>query len=163
MPLINEQDALAQTPTIPQPVAPAPQVTPPQDSGLDVAAAAFRQSNVLSSVVGKALSGGYTSYPDQPGYDPYANNGAEIKGYEDYASRFTRSTSPAQTQQIRNQIDAELQDKNTLARAGAAGVATSMAAGVVDPVSIALMAIPVAGEGGLAARLAGENDADHFR
>jgi hypothetical protein len=146
MPIISEQDANVQTPTMPQTVVP----TPPQDQqtagALDVAAAAARQSNIISSVVGRALSGGYKEYPAQPGYDAYANNGAEIKGYETYADRFANATSPEQTQQIKGQIDSENQDRQTLARAGWAGYATSLAAGAVDPITLTSMLLPGAEE-----------------
>ena len=90
----------------------------------------------------RAFNGGYAKQPDVPGYDPYASDGADIKGYEDYADRFTASNSPAQTQVIKNLIDAENADKDTLARAGWAGYAASMAAGAVDPISLTLMMVP---------------------
>src|SRR5438067_2291706 len=140
MPIITEQDQLAQTPVLPPTVAP----TPPQEGpgALDVAAAAFRQSNIVSSVYEKYVSGGYDTHPAVPNYDPFANNGTEIKGYEDRAEQFTRATSPEAVQQIKNQINSENADRQTLTRAGVGGYVASMAAGAVDPITLSLMLVP---------------------
>lgn len=152
MPIIPFETADAQTPVIGQTPAPA---QPEQAPGaLDVAAAAFRQNNILSSVFSKWEDGGYRTYPAQPGYDPFANNGADIRGYEMYADRFTHSTSAEQTQQIKNQIDQENADKQTLARAGKWGYAASMAAGAVDPIFLTAQFLPGIGEAADASRLA---------
>jgi hypothetical protein len=140
MPLISQDQSDAQTPVIPKTVAPSPPQAPPTLA--EVRDAAFAQTNILGSVLEKAAVGGYTNYPAQPGYDPFASDGAEIKGYEQYASRFANSQSPAQTQAIKNQIGAELDDKQTLARAGGRGLAVSLATGAVDPVSLTTMLIP---------------------
>lgn len=149
MPLITEQDADASTPVLPAtPVSTAPQAE--QSPGaLDVAAAAFRQSNILSSTYAGYAAGGYQSFPAQSGYDVYGNDGAELKGYEQYSDRFTKSQSPEQTQQIKNQINSELTDKQTLARAGGAGLAATLAAGAVDPITLTSMLIPGAEELGV--------------
>ena len=154
MPIVTEQDQSAQTPVLPPTVAPTPPQQVQSPGALDVAAAAFRTSNIVSSVTDRALRGGYTSYPAQPNYDPYADGGKELAGYEDYATRFTGSTSPEQTQQIKNQISNELSDKQTLARAGVGGFTASLAAGAVDPISLSLMLIPGLGEVGAGSRLA---------
>lgn len=138
MPIITEQDADAQTPVLPQTVAPTPVQAGESPGALDVAKAAFRQYNIVGSV----LSHDNEAFPAAPNYDPYAGDGAEIRGYEDYASRFANSQSPAQTQQIKNQISGELADKQTVARAGAAGYVASMAAGVVDPITLTSMFLP---------------------
>jgi hypothetical protein len=152
MPILSEQDADQQTPTMPampQTVAPTPPQEQQSPGALDVAAAALRQYNIVSSVSDRYLNGGYDTYPAQPNYDVYANNGAEIKGYENYADRFTSSTSPEQTQQIKNQISNELADKQTLGRAGIPGMAASMAAGATDPITLASMFIPGLEEAGV--------------
>ena len=142
VPIIQPEDADASTPLVPQVTAPTPPQTPESPSLLDTAAAAFRQSNILSSVISKAQSGGYTNYTAQPGYSPYDDNGADIRGFEDYADRFSKSESPEQTQSIKNQISQELADKQVLARSGKLGLAASMAAGAVDPITLASMMIP---------------------
>lgn len=154
MPIISEDQANASAPVLPQTPVPTPPQTDQSPGAMDVAAAAFRQSNIISSAYAKYASGGYQSFPAQPDYDVYGSDGAEIKGYEDYADRFTRSTSPEQTQQIKNQINDELSDKAVLARAGVTGLAASMAAGAVDPISLTLMAVPGLGEVAGASRLA---------
>jgi hypothetical protein len=154
MPIITEDQANSEAPVLPQTPVPTPPQTEQSPGALDVAAAAFRQSNIISSVYQKYANGGYQSFPAQSNYDVYGNDGSEIKGYEDYADRFTRSTSSEQTQQIKNQINDELSDKAVLARAGGAGLAASMAAGAVDPISLTLMAVPGLGEAAGASRLA---------
>ena len=153
MPIITQTDADTQTPVLPPTVAPTPPQTPVAPGALDVAAAAFRQSNIVSSVYSKWAAGGYDTHPDVPNYDPYADNGAEIKGYEAFADRFTRSTSPEQTQQIKNQISSENADRQTLAAAGVPGYVASMAAGALDPISLTSLLIPGLEEVG-ASRLA---------
>lgn len=142
MPIVTEQNQNAAAPLLPPTVAPTPPQTVDSPGALDVAAAAFRQSNIISSVYDKAASGGYQTFPAQSDYDVYADNGAQIKGYENYADKFTSSTSPEQTQQIKNQINSELADKNVLAQAGYRGMAASMAAGAVDPITLTSMLIP---------------------
>lgn len=142
MPFITPQEADSQTPLLPSAVAPMPPQAVENPGALDVAAAAFRQSNILSSAYDKYTRGGYDTHPAVPGYDPYANNGVELRGYEGYADKFTRSTSPEQTQQIKNQINAEQADREVLGRAGASGYIASMAAGAVDPIALTSMFIP---------------------
>lgn len=144
MPIITEADADTSAPVLPQTTVPEPQQSQDSPGALEVASAALRQNNILSSVYNKYTLGGYSSYPAQAGYDPYANK--EIAGYEDYASRFTGSQSPAQTQSIKNQIDSENADRQTLARAGGWGYAASLAAGATDPISLTAMLLPGIGE-----------------
>lgn len=154
MPLITQEQADAGTPLVPQPVAPAtPQAAKPPPSALDVTAAAFRQSNILSSVFDRAANEGPQTAP-QPGYDPFGNGGEDIKGYEDYAHRFVDAESPEQVQAIKNRISSELSDKETLSRADGWGYTASMAAGAVDPISLSLMLLPGVGEVAGAGRLA---------
>lgn len=157
MPILSEADADTQTPVLPPTVVPTPTQTQQSPGALDVAAAAFRQSNIISSVYARNANNGYQTFPDQPGYDVYGDGGAEIKGYENYADRFTKSTSPEQTQQIKNQINSELQDKATLGAAGVPGMVASVSAGAVDPISLSLMLLPGGQEAsvGRIARVAG--------
>ncbi len=118
----------------------APQQAPP--SLLDTAAAAFRQNNVLSSLYDRVTNNPDAKTPAVAGYD----SSTDIAGYEDYAQRFVGSTSPAQTQVIKNRIDEENADKALIQRSGAAGYALAMAAGIVDPITLTMMLIPGAGE-----------------
>lgn len=133
------------TPILPrQADVPAPQETKSPWNSMDVMAAGFRENNLLSAAYDRFMNYPDATAPDVPGYTPFDNNG--IAGYEGYASRFADSNSPQQTQVIKERIQAELQDKQTLALAGKAGWATSMAAGIVDPVSLTLMLVPGLGE-----------------
>ena len=118
----------------------APQQAPP--SLLDTAAAAFRQNNVLSSLYDRVTNNPDAKTPAVAGYD----SSTEIAGYEDYAPRFVGSTSPAQTQVIKNRIDEENADKALIQRSGAAGYALAMAASIVDPITLTMMLIPGVGE-----------------
>lgn len=85
------------------------------------------------------------------GYNPYADKN-EIHGYERWGSSFADSQSPEETAWIKNQIDEENEDRRVLSEAGAEGTLASIAAGVIDPVTVASMFIPGA-QGTLAARI----------
>ncbi|MGO8854404.1 MAG: hypothetical protein ACLQO1_01650 [Steroidobacteraceae bacterium] len=153
MPLVTDD----QEPAGNAPVAQLPQSAPVQTSAqspLDVVAAAERQSNVVSMLYDRYVSNPKPNAPAVSGFDPLAS---VPSGYEHYADRFLDSESPQETQWIKGRIDSELQDRQTIARAGGWGVAASLAAGATDPLTIASMAIPVGGATRLAqaARLAG--------
>lgn len=155
MPFVTQEQDDAQSPLIgqqPPTVAPTPQQMPESPSLLDTAAAALRQNNILSSTIAKWENGGFTNYPAQPGYSPYDDGGKAIAGFD--PERFVHSESPEQTQSIINQINSERADQETIARAGHAGFAASLAAGAVDPVNLAAMLIPGIGEEAEASRLA---------
>lgn len=122
---------------------PEPQATPEGPGFLDVAASAERQSNLVGSLYDR-LSG--PSLPDTkptPGFDAAAS---VPKGYESFAERFLDADSPEQIAWTKGRIDHELQDKQTIARAGKWGFAASMAAGLTDPITLASMALPGGGE-----------------
>ena len=155
MGLISEDQAdqdIGATPLVPETVAPTPAQTPTPSFG-EVRDAAFAQSNILGSVLEKYAGGGYHNYPAQPGYSPYDNSGAAVAGYD--PERFVHSESPEQTQQIKNQIDQERSDQETLGRAGRWGYAASMAAGAVDPITLTSMLLPGAEEVGAGGRCQG--------
>lgn len=116
---------------------------------LDLGAAALRQNNVVSSVYDRIANGGADPQP-VANYDALK----DLSGFEDYADRFVRSQSPAETQQIKGRITDELSDRSTLARAGWWGLSASIASGSIDPVTLATMAIPVAPEIAMASRAA---------
>ena len=143
MPIINPDQTIAasdQLPgRVPTPIAPTAE-TAPTPSTLDVASAALRQSNIVSSSIDRYVNNPDSTAPAVPGYDPFS----DIGGYEQYASRFARSTSPEQTQVIKNRISGELSDRDTLRRAGGYGIAATIAAGAIDPLTLASFAIPAA-------------------
>lgn len=113
------------------------------DSGIapnpgEVMGAALRQENLAVSMYHRFQEP--TIAAAVPGY----NSIKDIAGYENYAERFYLSDSPMQTTLIKRRIDQELKDKDVIARAGGWGFAASIAAGLIDPVTLASMAIPVA-------------------
>ena len=81
---------------------------PSEPGALDVAAAAFRESNLLSASYDRFMNHPDASAPEVPGYTPFDNNA--IAGYESYASRFADSNSPQQTQVIKSTSRPRLQD-----------------------------------------------------
>lgn len=108
--------------------------------------AAFRQNNLLAGVFRPAKQ-----FEPAEGYNPYSDKN-ELKGYEQWVSAFADSKSPEETAWIKNQIDDENEDRRVLSEAGAEGTLASIAAGVIDPVTVASMFIPGA-QGTLAARI----------
>jgi hypothetical protein len=141
MPLVTDESQPAGN----APLARIPQAQPdtsPRPGALDVAAAAENQANVVSMLYDRYVTNPKPSTPAVPGYDPLAS---VPTGYEHYADRFLDSESPRETEWIKGRINSELQDRQTIARAGGWGVAATIASGSTDPLTVASMAIPVAG------------------
>ena len=104
-------------------------------------AAAERSSNLAGTLYDRLTA----PKPDAqavPGFDPLTSI---PKGYEPFASAFVGADSPQEMQWRKQRVDQEQADRQTIAAAGWPGVATSMAAGLTDPVTIASMALPMAG------------------
>jgi hypothetical protein len=124
-----------------------PRAAPAASSSfLDTAAAAERSANLAGTLYD------YVSAPPPdakavPGFDPLTSI---PKGYEEHASSFIGATSPEEMQWRKQKVDQEVADRKTIAAAGWGGVATTMAAGLTDPLTIASMALPLAGETRLA-------------
>ena len=118
----------------------------PQQAGPSVWNAAFRQNNLLAGIFRPAKQ-----FEPAEGYNPYTDKN-EIHGYEQWGSVFADSQSPEETAWIKNKIDEENEDRRVLSEAGAEGTLASIAAGVIDPVTVASMFIPGA-QGTLAARI----------
>lgn len=118
----------------------------PQQAEPSVWNAAFRQNNLLAGMFRPAKQ-----FEHSDGYNPYSDKN-EIKGYEQWGSAFADSQSPEETAWIKSQIDDENEDRRVLSEAGAEGTLASIAAGVIDPVTVASMFIPGA-QGTLAARI----------
>lgn len=118
----------------------------PQQAEPSVWNAAFRQNNLLAGMFRPAKQ-----FDPADGYNPYSDKN-EIKGYEQWGSAFADSQSPEETAWIKSQIDDENEDRRVLGEAGAEGTLASIAAGVIDPVTVASMFIPGA-QGTLAARI----------
>ncbi|VGG35607.1 hypothetical protein [Klebsiella quasipneumoniae] len=118
----------------------------PQQQQPSVWDAAFRQNNLLAGMFRPAKQ-----FEPAEGYNPYSDKN-ELKGYEQWGSAFADSQSPEETAWIKNQIDDENEDRRVLSEAGAEGTLASIAAGIIDPVTVASMFIPGA-QGSLAARI----------
>lgn len=121
----------------------------PQEEQPSVWGAAFRQNNLLAGMFRPSKQ-----FENQDGYNPYTDKN-ELHGYEQWGSAFADSRSPEETAWIKQQIDDENEDRRVLSDAGGEGVLASIAAGVVDPVTVASMFIPGA-QGGAVARIASQ-------
>ncbi|MGX5099820.1 hypothetical protein [Enterobacter cloacae] len=121
----------------------------PQQDEPSVWGAAFRQNNLLGEMFRPAKQ-----FEPVEGYNPYADK-TELHGYEQWGSAFADSRSPEETAWLKQQIDDENEDRRVLSEAGGEGVLASIAAGVVDPVTVASMFIPGA-QGGAVARIASQ-------
>ncbi len=130
---------------------PLPEGTNPEPQQLEpsVWGAAFRQNNLLAEMFRPAKQ-----FESVDGYNPYADK-TELHGYEQWGSAFSDSRSPEETAWLKQQIDDENEDRRVLSEAGGEGVLASIAAGVVDPVTVASMFIPGA-QGGAVARIASQ-------
>jgi hypothetical protein len=111
----------------------------PDYSGLDLAAAALRQGNLIGSAADR-LRNYPLSFTDDPTFDPAEH----IEGFEEHWQRFVRANSLEETQFIKDKIRAEQTDRDVIQQAGLGGLASVLAAGVVDPWTLASMALPVA-------------------
>ncbi|HFE6695568.1 TPA: hypothetical protein ACF91M_002991 [Salmonella enterica subsp. enterica serovar Newport] len=139
---------------LPQPTGfdvPLPEGTNPEQQQPEpsVWGAAFRQNNLLAEMFRPAKQ-----FEPVEGYNPYTDK-SEIHGYEQWGSAFADSRSPEETAWLKQQIDDENEDRRVLSEAGGEGVLASIAAGVVDPVTVASMFIPGA-QGGAVARIASQ-------
>lgn len=121
----------------------------PQRPEPSVWGAAFRQNNLLAEMFRPAKQ-----FESVDGYNPYADK-TELHGYEQWGSAFADSRSPEETAWLKQQIDDENEDRRVLSEAGGEGVLASIAAGVVDPVTVASMFIPGV-QGGTVARIASQ-------
>ncbi|MDF7135356.1 hypothetical protein NFF84_00465 [Proteus mirabilis] len=100
--------------------------------------AAFRIDNSVGSLIATVP---FNQFEDVDGYNPFEDE-LTLSGYEDYADAFIHSNSPQETAAIKQRIDRERNDKQMLADAGGAGVVSSIAMGVIDPINVAAMMIP---------------------
>ncbi|HEA0345091.1 TPA: hypothetical protein RU593_003023 [Salmonella enterica] len=121
----------------------------PEQPDPSVWGAAFRQNNLLAEMFRPAKQ-----FEPVDGYNPYTDK-SEIHGYEQWGAAFADSRSPEETAWLKQQIDDENEDRRVLSEAGGEGVLASIAAGVVDPVTVASMFIPGA-QGGAVARIASQ-------
>jgi hypothetical protein len=142
VPLVTDTEIPSGNAPVAQLPTPSQDMTP-NSSGWATFSAAERQTNVASMLYDRLIQNPRPDVPAVPGFDPIASI---PKGYEAYADRFLDAQSPQEVGWIQSRIRAELADRQTIARAGGWGVAASIAAGMTDPLTIASMAVPVAGE-----------------
>lgn len=116
--------------------------------------AAFRIDNTLGSFIASAP---FSQFDRVEGYNPFDNDAADIKGYEDFADSFINSGSHEETMAIKHRIDKQRTDREYLSEMGGAGTISSLAMGMIDPVNVAAMFIPVGAvaRGGSIAETAG--------
>lgn len=101
--------------------------------------AAFRLDNSLGSFIATAP---FSQFDKVDGYNPFDNDAAELKGYEDYADSFIDSGSPDETRAIQQRIDQQRTDRQYQSELGWAGTISSGLWGGLDPVNLMAMLIP---------------------
>ncbi|GAG06661.1 unnamed protein product, partial [marine sediment metagenome] len=134
MPLVSERD-VSTIQQLPDPVKP---VTPADPSTGEIFGAAFRQENSLVSLATSETS--FQDYQTEEGFDPF--EARNLKGYELFAENFTDAKSPDHMSAIKQGIDNELADRQTLAAGGVTSFVASVAAGATDPLFWPFMMIP---------------------
>ena len=113
----------------------------------DIFAASIRQESPTAGIV-SALVDEHNRPEAVVDYEAWD----DMQGYEEWAWDLADATSPDDMRGMKSRIDQELNDRRILDMSGGAGIATSMAAGILDPLAVAFMAVPLVGP---AARLAG--------
>lgn len=105
-------------------------ITGPQPTFSETAAAAFRQENVTAAIFG---SRNMTTQDLQIDRNHNPLDFIKDTDYETFnLGRFTGSANEAETRRIMARIDQETKDRDTISASGGSGVAMSFAAGVVD-------------------------------
>lgn len=125
----------------------APEAQAPSQTWTELFKASAESSSIGSLAESTALSWQRslpdTNRLDDPSYDPFN----DISGYEQFADAFARSGSRYETDLIKRSIDRRLQNQDTVARGGLAGLATTIA---TEP----LMFVPMGGAASITSRIA---------
>lgn len=100
---------------------------------------AFRLDNSLGSFIATAP---FSQFDKVDGYNPFDNDAAELKGYEDYADSFIDSGSPEETRAIQQRIDQQRTDRQYQSELGWAGTVSSIGMGLIDPINLVSMFVP---------------------
>jgi hypothetical protein len=108
-------------------------------SGAEVWGAAFRLENVVGSMLSREQNPDPLATFD-PDFDPLSDE--NLEGFEDFSDRFIDVRSALQSEALKRQITREMQDRETLMRAGLGGVGAMLVAGTVDPTIL----IPIGGQ-----------------
>ncbi len=112
---------------------------PSDPDTLDVFESAFRVENSVGSWLSNEQM---PNLPAQIDYNPYDDDGKDIKGYEFFANSFVASQSPEQTAWIKQKIDREIEDRKVVDAGGALGVVAYIAAGMTDPMLLPAFLVP---------------------
>ena len=104
-------------------------VPPRRPEDMAIVAAAFRQKNVVTSILQDTR---LETFPRDPAHNPL--DVIKDTPYERrYLDRFVTSYSEAETRSIMGQIEQEENDRRTLQAAGVGGTIMEMVAGTLDP------------------------------
>src|SRR5262245_45541271 len=150
MPLVPYETALAARGRTARAVAQPADAPDPDIDALDLAAASFRLNNIAaggyedSSIISRlalgpvgraALNTAADLANRDETYDPLTPE--NLAGFEDVADRFIGVGSPEENARVKERITGERHDQQVIAQAGGWGLASSIAAGLVDPVTLA--------------------------
>ena len=119
------------------------QTKAPKRSSIDVWTAAFETHNPITSFIVQAP---LPQVEPIPGYSPFEDKGdgtTDITGYEEFYQSFIDSQNPATTAALKSRIDRERANQRILSNGGAEGILASIAAGLGDPINMAMMLFPV--------------------
>lgn len=115
----------------------------PKRSSIDVWTAAFEVNNPITSFIVQAP---LPQVEPIPGYSPFEDKGdgtTDITGYEEFYQSFMDSQNPATTAALKSRIDRERANQRILSNGGAEGILASIAAGLGDPINMAMMLLPL--------------------
>ncbi len=115
----------------------------PKRSSIDVWTAAFETNNPITSFIVQAP---LPQVEPIPGYSPFEDKGdgtTDITGYEEFYQSFMDSQNPATTAALKSRIDRERANQRILSNGGAEGIVASIAAGLGDPINMAMMMFPM--------------------
>jgi hypothetical protein len=95
----------------------------------DTLPAAFRQENIVGSFVGR-IADPFDGTIGDPNFDRFT----ELQGtkYEDHIKRFIYADTPNQVEEMKQQIDMEEMDRQTIQESGGMGVVAMLGAGIFD-------------------------------
>lgn len=111
----------------------------PDESALDVLAAASRQATLPGSAWERFMSDGFSTPDTVAGpFEPLDH----IAGFEAFADQFADAGSPAEVAGIKSRIRSEQQDRETLRRAGLGGPAAEIGMNLLDPSMLVSIAVP---------------------
>lgn len=110
---------------------------------LETADAAFRRHNSVSSAYSAWSNGMFSDYDAEEGFDPYdLIDDTEYADDQRTSTRLGATTSRAEFEAVKNQIESEWQADKTISEQGIVGGALAMTAAIVDPATVLSMLLP---------------------